>query len=66
MEAYGIKRVGGRGYENKNVVRRRKRRSERSFYLFLLLFGASVYGIASAFFRALSASPAWVSVLFSF
>ena len=52
MEYRGIKRVGGKGYENKFVIVKRKRK-DRSFFLFLLLFGGAVYLIASVVFHSL-------------
>ncbi|MBO4479659.1 MAG: hypothetical protein J5774_04770 [Clostridia bacterium] len=52
MEYRGIKRVGGRGYENKFVIFRRRKKKEYAFFFFLLLFGGAVYSIASAIFRS--------------
>lgn len=52
MEYYGIKRVSGKGYENRNVIRRKRRRGNAAFFLFSALFGAAVYLIASAFFHS--------------
>ena len=63
MKGYGIKRIGGKGYENRNVIRRREKRSDRVFFFFLLLFGASVYWVATAFFRAFTFPVAWVSAI---
>ena len=53
MEYYGIKRVGGKGYENKYLVVRRGKKREYAFFFFLLLFGGTVYLAASVIFRSL-------------
>ena len=53
MEYRGIKRIGGRGYENKFVIVRRRRKGEYAFFFFLLLFGSAVYLIAHTVFRSL-------------
>jgi len=52
MDYYGIKRVGGKGYENHYLVVRKRRKKEYAFFFFLLLFGGAVYLIASAIFRS--------------
>ena len=54
MDYYGIKRVRGKGYENKNVIRRKKGGSRGRFFLFAALFGAVVYAAASAFFHSVT------------
>ena len=53
MDYHGIKRIGGRGYENHYVIRRKKRRGDVAFFLLLPFFGAAVYLIASALFHTL-------------
>ena len=55
MKYYGVKRIKGKGYENKNVIVRKRRGREYPFLFFLLLFGGTVYLVASALFR----SAAW-------
>ena len=66
MEYYGIKRVGGKGYENKNVIVRRKKRGDYAFFFFLLLFGGVVYLAASALFRSLFSSAVSVNAFLIF
>ena len=53
MRFYGNKRVCGRGYENRNIVVRKRKRREEGFFLFLALFGATVYFMANVLFRSL-------------
>ncbi|MBO7390767.1 MAG: hypothetical protein J6U39_04915 [Clostridia bacterium] len=53
MEYYHIKRVGGKGYENKYLVVRKRKKREYAFLLFLILFGVTVYLAASLLFRTL-------------
>ena len=67
MKYYGIKRVAGRGYENRYVVVRRGKRRDLAFFFFLTVFAGAIYLLAFAFFRAVSYPTEWVSaVLFSF
>lgn len=54
MKGYGVKRVSGKGYENKSVIVRKRRGRDYPFFFFLLLFGGAVYLIASALFRSAS------------
>ena len=54
MKYYGVKRVKGRGYENKSVIVRKRRRTDVPFLFFLLLFGGTVYLVATALFRSAS------------
>lgn len=65
MEYRGIKRVGGKGYENQYLVVRkgRKGKGEYAFFFFLALFGGAVYLIASAIFRSLLIAPIPASIL---
>lgn len=63
MKYYGIKRVAGRGYENRYVVVRRGRRRDLAFFFFLTVFAGTVYLLASAFFRAISYPLEWVSAV---
>lgn len=51
MKYYGVKRVSGRGYENKNVVVRKRKGKDLPFLFFSLLFGGTIYLVAAAFFR---------------
>ena len=60
-----IKRIYGKGYENRNVIVR-KRKGGGTFFLFLCLFGAVIYLLATALFRALSVTEAWRSLSFLF
>lgn len=53
MNYQGIKRIGGKGYENKFVIVRKRKRGEFVFFFFLFLFGGAVYLIASALFHSL-------------
>ena len=53
MEYYHIKRVGGKGYENKYLVVRKRKKREYAFFFFLILFGVTVYLAASLLFRTL-------------
>ena len=53
MEYYGIKRAGGKGYENKYLVVRKRKKREYAFFFFLLLFGGTLYLAASVIFRSL-------------
>ena len=67
MNYYGVKRVSGKGYENKNVIVKKRRRADAPFLFFSLLFGGAVYLIASALFHALSfpnRASAVISLLF--
>ena len=66
MEYRGIKRVGGKGYENKYLIIRRKRPREYAFFFFLFVFGGAVYLIASALFRALLFTDVRASLSFLF
>ena len=50
---YGIKRIGGKGYENNYLIVRKKKRGEYAFFFFLLIFGGAVYLAADAIFRSL-------------
>lgn len=52
MRYYGQMRVCGKGYENRNVIIRKKGKREVAFFLFLALFGATVYLTASALFHS--------------
>ena len=54
MNRYGVKRVSGKGYENRSVIVRKGRRRDYPFLFFLLLFGSVVYLIAFALFRSAS------------
>ena len=54
MDAFGVRRVSGKGYENRNVIVRKKRRTDYPFLFFLLPFGGTIYLVASGFFRFLS------------
>ena len=63
MKEYGIKRVSGRGYENRYVIRKRKRRADLPFLFFLLLFGGVTYLAASALFRSLSLPDLWTPAI---
>ena len=65
MEYRGIKRVSGKGYENKFLVVRH-RRKDHAFFLFLLLFGGAVYLAASAVFHALFHTDVRASLSFLF
>ena len=51
MKRYGVRRIGGKGYENKNVIVRRRRGRDLPFFCFLLPFGGTVYLIAASIFR---------------
>ena len=53
MNYYGIKRIGGKGYENKYLVVKRRKKGEYAFFFFLLIFGGAVYLSAAALFRSL-------------
>lgn len=53
MEYYNIKRVGGKGYENKYLVVRKRKKREYAFFFFLILFGVTVFLAASLLFRTL-------------
>ena len=53
MNYYGIKRIGGKGYENKYLVVKKRRKGEYAFFFFLLIFGGAVYLTADAIFRSL-------------
>ena len=53
MDYRGIKRIGGRGYENEFVIVRRRKKGAYAFFLFLLIFSGGVYLIAHTVFRAL-------------
>ena len=66
MNYYGIKRVGGKGYENNYLIVRKRRKKEGTFFFFLLLFGGAVYLFASAFFRSLffAEMPVSLPILF--
>lgn len=66
MEYYGIKRVGGKGYENNYLVVRKMKKREYAFFFFLLLFGGTVYLAASAIFRALFTVDVRASLSFLF
>ena len=65
MEYRGIKRVGGKGYENQYLVvkKGRKSKGDYAFFFFLALFGGAVYLIASTIFRSLFLSPVPASIL---
>ncbi|MBO4472681.1 MAG: hypothetical protein J5765_02605 [Clostridia bacterium] len=52
MDRYGVKRVSGKGYENKSVIVRKGRRRDYPFLFFLLLFGGVIYLTAFALFRS--------------
>ena len=52
MDYYGIKRVRGKGYENRNVVFRKRKRADLPFFFFLCVFGAFVYLVSSLIFRS--------------
>ena len=52
MKKYGVKRISGKGYENRNVIVRKKRSPDYPFLFILSLFGGVVYLAASAVFRS--------------
>ena len=54
MKTYGVKRISGKGYENRYVIVRKRKDRDYPFLFFLLLFGGAVYLIASALFRSAS------------
>lgn len=66
MKYYGIKRVGGKGYENNYLVVRKRRKRESAFFLFLLLFGGVIYLVATVIFRSMTLTeiPVSLPVLF--
>ena len=58
MKKYGIVRVSGKGYENKNVIFKKRRKADYPFLFLSLVFGGVIYLSASAIFHAmLSPSP---------
>ena len=61
-----IKRIYGKGYENRNVIIRKRKERGDAFLFFLLLFGVTTYLLASAFFHSVRVEEAWraISVLF--
>ena len=61
MNCYGIKRVSGKGYENKNVIVKKRRKRDLPFFLFLGVFGAFVYLAATTIFRSALLSDAVLS-----
>ncbi len=65
MDHRGIKRVGGKGYENKFLIVRHKKK-DRAFFLFLLLFGGALYLAASAVFHSLFHTDVRASLPFFF
>ena len=66
MNHHGIKRIGGKGYENRYLVVRKRAGREVAFFLLLLLFGGVVYLVASALFHSLFFTGNGVSVSFLF
>ena len=55
-------RVCGKGYENRNIILRRKRR-DTLFLFFAAIFGGAIYLVATALFHAVWTSGR-VAVLF--
>ncbi|MBQ7712396.1 MAG: hypothetical protein IJT69_01120 [Clostridia bacterium] len=51
MERYGVRRISGKGYENRNVIVRRRRGKDLPFLFFLIPFGGTVYLVAASIFR---------------
>ena len=64
MDYYGIKRIGGKGYENNYLIVKKRKKREFAFFFFLLIFGSAIYLAAFAIFRSLFYTG--VSVSFSY
>ena len=66
MEYYGIKRIGGKGYENNYLVVKKRKKKEYAFFFFLLIFGSAVYLAAAAIFRALFSADIRAGIFYLF
>ena len=65
MKYYGIKRVGGKGYENNYLVVRKRRKREYAFFLFLLPSACAVFAASVAIcFSVLLMSASCLSVFY--
>lgn len=47
-----MKKISGKGYFNTNVIVKKRRKKDFSFFLFAVVFGVAVYLLATVVFKS--------------